>query len=141
MVEPEYCPCLLWFVLLFILHRGQLWLIEQTTPKGNWLRDYSQAIDTASLKGANAATIRILVRIAHSTDSAVMTFLTHVALSRYGFCLSSPMATQPRNLKSPKRDWAFTEQKSTPTIPSVTLMMRKITILGSGLLSVLSRQR
>ncbi|KAK4155056.1 heterokaryon incompatibility Het-C [Chaetomidium leptoderma] len=28
---------------------------------GNWLRDYSQAIDVGSLKGINAATIRILV--------------------------------------------------------------------------------
>lgn len=28
---------------------------------GNWLRDYSQAIDVGSLKGVNAATIRILV--------------------------------------------------------------------------------
>ncbi|KAL2759460.1 hypothetical protein ACRALDRAFT_1039377 [Sodiomyces alcalophilus JCM 7366] len=36
---------------------------------GNWLRDYSQAIDTASLKGANAATIRILVW--------VLSFLAH----------------------------------------------------------------
>lgn len=28
---------------------------------GNWLRDYSQAVDIGSLKGVNAATIRILV--------------------------------------------------------------------------------
>jgi hypothetical protein len=28
---------------------------------GNWLRDYSQAVDVGSLKGANAETIRILV--------------------------------------------------------------------------------
>jgi hypothetical protein len=33
---------------------------------GNWLRDYSQAVDVGSLKGANAATIRILVRIARA---------------------------------------------------------------------------
>lgn len=30
---------------------------------GNWLRDYSQAVDVGSLKGVNAATIRILVRL------------------------------------------------------------------------------
>jgi hypothetical protein len=29
---------------------------------GNWLRDYSQAVDVGSLKGVNAPTIRILVR-------------------------------------------------------------------------------
>ena len=28
---------------------------------GNWLRDYSQAVDVGSLKGANAETIRILI--------------------------------------------------------------------------------
>lgn len=28
---------------------------------GNWLRDYSQAVDVGSLKGASAPTIRILV--------------------------------------------------------------------------------
>lgn len=28
---------------------------------GNWLRDYSQAVDVGSLKGVNAASIRILV--------------------------------------------------------------------------------
>ena len=30
---------------------------------GNWLRDYSQAVDVGSLKGINAATIRILVSL------------------------------------------------------------------------------
>lgn len=29
---------------------------------GNWLRDYSQAVDIGSLKGVNGETIRILVR-------------------------------------------------------------------------------
>ena len=28
---------------------------------GNWLRDYSQAVDVGTLKGAQAGTIRILV--------------------------------------------------------------------------------
>lgn len=28
---------------------------------GNWLRDYSQAVDVGSLKGVSAPTIRILV--------------------------------------------------------------------------------
>ena len=38
---------------------------------GNWLRDYSQAVDVGSLKGVNAATIRILVR--HLTHNETMT--------------------------------------------------------------------
>lgn len=32
---------------------------------GNWLRDYSQAVDVGSLKGINAATIRIIVSTCH----------------------------------------------------------------------------
>lgn len=42
---------------------GKKWttLMVQRTYFGNWLRDYSQAVDVGSLKGVNAATIRILV--------------------------------------------------------------------------------
>ena len=36
-------------------------MLIKRTYFGNWLRDYSQAVDVGSLKGANAATIRILV--------------------------------------------------------------------------------
>ncbi|KAI1389237.1 heterokaryon incompatibility Het-C [Hypoxylon trugodes] len=44
---------------------GKKWttLMVQRTYFGNWLRDYSQALDVGSLKGVNAATIRILVWI------------------------------------------------------------------------------
>lgn len=42
---------------------GKKWttMLVQRTYFGNWLRDYSQAVDVGSLKGVNAATIRILV--------------------------------------------------------------------------------
>lgn len=42
---------------------GKKWttMMVKRTYFGNWLRDYSQAVDVGSLKGANAATIRILV--------------------------------------------------------------------------------
>lgn len=45
--------------------KGKKWttLLVQRTYFGNWLRDYSQAVDVASLKGVNAETIRILVWI------------------------------------------------------------------------------
>lgn len=36
-------------------------MLIKRTYFGNWLRDYSQAVDIGSLKGANAETIRILV--------------------------------------------------------------------------------
>ncbi|KAK3387600.1 heterokaryon incompatibility Het-C [Podospora didyma] len=42
---------------------GKKWtsMLVSRTYFGNWLRDYSQAVDVGSLKGVNAATIRILV--------------------------------------------------------------------------------
>lgn len=42
---------------------GKKWtsMLVKRTYFGNWLRDYSQAIDVGSLKGVNAPTIRILV--------------------------------------------------------------------------------
>ncbi|EFX03521.1 het-c domain containing protein [Grosmannia clavigera kw1407] len=42
---------------------GKKWttMLVQRTYFGNWLRDYSQAVDVGSLKGVNGATIRILV--------------------------------------------------------------------------------
>lgn len=49
---------------LAFLH-GKKWssMLIKRTYFGNWLRDYSQAIDVGSLKGVNAPTIRILVWI------------------------------------------------------------------------------
>ncbi|KAK1245224.1 hypothetical protein MKX08_004853 [Trichoderma sp. CBMAI-0020] len=45
--------------------RGKKWtsMLIKRTYFGNWLRDYSQAIDVGSLKGVNAPTIRVLVWI------------------------------------------------------------------------------
>ncbi|KAG7137430.1 hypothetical protein HYQ46_008538 [Verticillium longisporum] len=50
---------------------GKKWtsLLISRVYFGNWLRDYSQAVDVGSLKGVNAATIRILVW--------VLSFLAH----------------------------------------------------------------
>jgi hypothetical protein len=47
---------------LAFLH-GKKWttLMVSRVYFGNWLRDYSQAVDVGSLKGINAATIRIIV--------------------------------------------------------------------------------
>ncbi|KAF4447772.1 putative heterokaryon incompatibility Het-C protein [Fusarium austroafricanum] len=42
---------------------GKKWtsMLIKRTYFGNWLRDYSQAVDVGSLKGVNAETIRVLV--------------------------------------------------------------------------------
>lgn len=51
--------------------KGKKWttLMVSRVYFGNWLRDYSQAVDVGALKGVNAATIRILVW--------VLSFLAH----------------------------------------------------------------
>ena len=43
--------------------KGKKWtsMLIKRTYFGNWLRDYSQAVDIGTLKGANAETIRIIV--------------------------------------------------------------------------------
>jgi hypothetical protein len=43
--------------------KGHKWttMMVKRTYFGNWLRDYSQAVDVGSLQGVNAPTIRILV--------------------------------------------------------------------------------
>lgn len=48
---------------------GKKWtsMLIKRTYFGNWLRDYSQAIDVGSLKGVNAPTIRILVGLKPSS--------------------------------------------------------------------------
>lgn len=50
---------------------GKKWtsMLIKRTYFGNWLRDYSQAIDVGSLKGANAPTIRILVGMKPSCNN------------------------------------------------------------------------
>ncbi|KAK5997148.1 hypothetical protein PT974_02501 [Cladobotryum mycophilum] len=42
---------------------GKKWssMLIKRTYFGNWLRDYSQAVDVGTLKGVNAATIRVLI--------------------------------------------------------------------------------
>lgn len=43
--------------------KGHKWtsMMVKRVYFGNWLRDYSQAVDVGSLKGVSAPTIRILV--------------------------------------------------------------------------------
>lgn len=52
---------------------GKKWtsMLIKRTYFGNWLRDYSQAVDVGGLKGANAPTIRILVRSPHGTPESL----------------------------------------------------------------------
>lgn len=60
---------------------GKKWssMAIKRTYFGNWLRDYSQAVDLGSLKGINAETIRILVcgQADARSASTPATHLTH----------------------------------------------------------------
>ncbi len=84
---------------------------------GNWLRDYSQAVDVGSLKGVNGATIRILVYLVHS-GTMYDTSLTFFA--RFGFSLSWLTVMPPMNSKLPKSALAATDRKSILTTPLAT---------------------
>ncbi|KAI1488857.1 heterokaryon incompatibility Het-C [Biscogniauxia mediterranea] len=70
---------------LAFLH-GKKWttLLVQRTYFGNWLRDYSQAVDVASLKGANADTIRVLVWVLSFLANGYATDEFEVTAERLG---------------------------------------------------------
>lgn len=76
--------------------RGKKWssMLIKRTYFGNWLRDYSQAIDVGSLKGPiNADTIRILVR----SRAPLLSPFMMADPTRCGCSPSWPSATPPRN--------------------------------------------
>lgn len=76
---------------------------------GNWLRDYSQAVDVGSLKGVNAATIRVLVCTTNPCKDGMET--EH---SRFGFFHSWLMAMRQKNLRLLK---VLVAQKALRTLP------------------------
>jgi hypothetical protein len=51
--------------------KGHKWtsMMVKRVYFGNWLRDYSQAVDVGSLKGVSAPTIRILVYISGASPT------------------------------------------------------------------------
>lgn len=80
---------------------GKKWtsMLIKRTYFGNWLRDYSQAVDVGSLKGVNAATIRILVRPLSPPSWHALDLSVKLTRRRFGSCPSWPLAMLPRNLK------------------------------------------
>ena len=94
-------------------------MLIKRTYFGNWLRDYSQAVDVGSLKGVNAATIRILVgQLFYLPLRHILTF------PRYGFFRSWPLVMPQRSSKSPKNDWVSIALRNTSTTPSAMRMAR-----------------
>lgn len=77
---------------------GKKWtsMLVKRTYFGNWLRDYSQAVDVGSLKGVNAPTIRILVGdIIY--DREMKSVVSTNLLKRSGSSHSCPLAMPPRS--------------------------------------------
>ncbi|EMR63459.1 putative het-c protein [Eutypa lata UCREL1] len=65
---------------------GKKWttLLVRRTYFGNWLRDYSQAIDVGSVKGVNAETIRVLVWVLSFLANGYATGEFEVTAERLG---------------------------------------------------------
>lgn len=65
---------------------GKKWttLLVRRTYFGNWLRDYSQAIDVGSVKGVNAETIRVLVWVLSFLANGYATEEFEVTAERLG---------------------------------------------------------
>lgn len=84
---------------LAFLH-GKKWttMMVSRVYFGNWLRDYSQAIDVGSVKGVNAATIRILVRPIFSFLGGRGTYALALAdnFLRAGYTGLGPLVHGPR---------------------------------------------
>lgn len=87
-------------------------MLIKRTYFGNWLRDYSQAVDVGSLKGVNAETIRILVWSC-SIASHHHPILT--LFNRFGFSHLWLMATLLVNLRLPPTVSESTAQKNIST--------------------------
>jgi len=92
---------------------------------GNWLRDYSQAVDVGALKGVNAATIRILV-CQLSALHAPNILARSVNILRSGFFPSWRMDMPPKSSRLPKSAWVVTDLKSTSTTLLVMPMARML---------------
>jgi uncharacterized membrane protein YbaN (DUF454 family) len=98
---------------------GKKWtsMLIKRTYFGNWLRDYSQAVDVGSLKGVNAETIRVLVwncSVASYRDLMLTLF------NRFGFSHLWLMAMLPVNSRLPLTVSASTAQKNISTTLSDT---------------------
>jgi hypothetical protein len=69
---------------------------------GNWLRDYSQAIDVGSLKGINAATIRIIVWVLSFMANGYATEEFEVTEERLGVYRPEEHIDNPRGYADDK---------------------------------------
>lgn len=69
---------------------------------GNWLRDYSQAVDVGSLKGINAATIRVIVWVLSFMANGYATEEFEVTEARLGVYRPEEHIDNPRGYADDK---------------------------------------
>jgi hypothetical protein len=101
---------------------GKKWttLLVQRTYFGNWLRDYSQAVDVASLKGANAATIRILVWVLSFLANGYATEEFEVTEDRLGVYRPEEHIDNPLGYAEGKDAREFDKRLRGPVLPEET---------------------
>ncbi|KAH8677936.1 heterokaryon incompatibility protein Het-C-domain-containing protein [Xylariales sp. PMI_506] len=106
---------------LTFLH-GKKWttLLVQRTYFGNWLRDYSQAVDVGSLKGVNAATIRVLVWVLSFLANGYATEEFEVTEERLGVYRPEEHIDNPLGYADGKDAREFDKRLRGPVLPVET---------------------
>ncbi|GAP83701.1 putative heterokaryon incompatibility protein Het-C [Rosellinia necatrix] len=101
---------------------GKKWttLLVQRTYFGNWLRDYSQAVDVGSLKGANAETIRILVWVLSFLANGYATEEFEVTAERLGVYRPEEHIDNPLGYADGKDAREFDRRLRGPVMPTET---------------------
>lgn len=101
---------------------GHKWttLLVQRTYFGNWLRDYSQAVDVGSLKGVNAETIRILVWVLSFLANGYATEEFEVTAERLGVYRPEEHIDNPLGYADGKDAREFDRRLRGPVTPQET---------------------
>ncbi|KAI0455966.1 heterokaryon incompatibility Het-C [Xylaria acuta] len=101
---------------------GKKWttLLVQRTYFGNWLRDYSQAVDVGSLKGVNAETIRILVWVLSFLANGYATEEFEVTAQRLGVYRPEEHIDNPLGYADGKDAREFDPRLRGPVMPEET---------------------
>ncbi|KAI0389710.1 heterokaryon incompatibility Het-C [Xylariaceae sp. FL0594] len=101
---------------------GKKWttLLVQRTYFGNWLRDYSQAVDVGSLKGVNAETIRILVWVLSFLANGYATDEFEVTAERLGVYRPEEHIDNPLGYADNKDAREFDRRLRGPVMPVET---------------------
>ncbi|KAI1656296.1 heterokaryon incompatibility Het-C [Daldinia decipiens] len=101
---------------------GKKWttLMVQRTYFGNWLRDYSQAIDVGSVKGVNAATIRVLIWVLSFLANGYATEEFEVTEERLGVYRPEEHIDNPLGYADGLDARAFDKRLRGPVLPVET---------------------